>query len=201
MGPIPMMRSVDPRAPLSMMSDSRMKLDQLTMTTTLRRAAILCAAALLGPAACGSQTASVAQRPSPPDTAFVQLQHRGEIAMGVDQYTSAHRFDDTDTGGEIQLQRDPSDSAGVATIREHLRDITAAFQRGDFRIPGFVHARQVPGTEVMAARKGDIEYSFVELPGGGKVVITTRDPEAVAAIHVFLAFQRQDHRAPGHMHH
>src|SRR5688500_3362670 len=170
------------------------------MITTSHRAAVLLTVVVIGAAACGSEPPSVSERPKPPDTAFAQLQHRGQIAMGVDQYTSAHRFDDTNTGGAIRLQRDPSDNAGVSTIRQHLRDITAAFQRGDFRIPGFVHGREVPGTEVMAAKKANIKYRYSDLPGGGTVVITSEDPEAIRAIHAFLAFQRQDHRAPGHMH-
>jgi TusA-related sulfurtransferase len=52
----------------------------------------------------------------------------------------------------------------------------------------------------MAAKRGAIAYTFRELPRGGEVRITTADPEAVRAIHAFLAFQRTDHRAPGHEH-
>jgi hypothetical protein len=57
-----------------------------------------------------------------------------------------------------------------------------------------VHAREVPGADVMAARRRFIWYEFRELPGGGAIRITTRDPEALKAVHEFLAFQRRDHR-------
>jgi hypothetical protein len=43
--------------------------------------------------------------------------------MGVDQYTSVHRFDALPDGGRIELQRAHDDSAGVAQIREHLRQV------------------------------------------------------------------------------
>lgn len=128
------------------------------------------------------------------DSAFHALQERGRSAMGVDQYTSAHQFEALPNGGRIELQRQVEDSAGVSQIRKHLKEIVAAFQAGDFRTPAMVHAMRVPGTEVMAAKKGAIRYEFRELPRGGEVRIVTADPEAIRAVHDFLAFQRTDHR-------
>jgi hypothetical protein len=127
------------------------------------------------------------------DSAFAAVQARGKVAMGVDQYTSQHRFDALSDGGRIELQRDATDSAGVRTIREHLQGIARAFADGNFETPGFVHDREVPGVRVMAARRDRIRYEFRPLPGGGEVRIITRDPDAVAAVHQFLAFQRMDH--------
>lgn len=134
------------------------------------------------------------------DHAFHALQERGKTAMGVNQYTSTHRFDALPDGGRIELQREVDDPAGVEQIRRHLREIADAFSRGDFSIPGFVHAQEVPGTAVMAAKKDAIAYTFNELPRGGEVRIVTRDPEAVRAVHEFMAFQRSDHRSGGHVH-
>lgn len=135
------------------------------------------------------------------DSAFHALQARGKTAMGVDQYTSAHQFESLSDGGRIELQRQVDDSAGVTQIRRHLREIVVAFKSGDFRLPTMVHDMNVPGTDVMAARRDAIRYEFHELPRGGEVRILTRDPEAVRAIHEFLAFQRMDHRTgEGHQH-
>jgi hypothetical protein len=136
-----------------------------------------------------------AQRESRNDTGFASLQSRGESAMGVDQYTSAHRFEPLSDGGRIELQRDSADRAGVETIRAHMRDIADRFSRGDFTIPGFVHAREVPGTRVMAERKAQITYEARDLPAGAEVRIRASDSTAVDAVHQFLAFQRSDHRA------
>src|SRR5688572_17058460 len=129
------------------------------------------------------------------DSAFAGVQDRGHEAMGVDQYTSAHRFEPLPDGGRIELQRDSADRVGVDTIRAHMRDIADRFSRGDFTIPGIVHAREVPGTRVMAERKAQITYEARELPGGAEVRIRATDPAAVEAVHAFLAFQRSDHRA------
>lgn len=131
------------------------------------------------------------------DSSYAAMQERGRGAMGVDQYTSAHRFDDAPDGGRIILQRDASDTAGTRVIREHLRFIAGRFAAGDFRVPGFVHAGEVPGTRAMTLHRRVIRYRFEPLPGGGEVRIVTRNPAAVRAIHRFLAFQRAEHRAPG----
>jgi hypothetical protein len=131
------------------------------------------------------------------DSAFAAMQLRGRQAMGVDQYTSTHHFDALPDGGRIELQRDVDDPVGVAQIRTHLQEIAKAFTSGDFTTPAFVHLRQVPGADVMAARRAFITYTFRELPRGGELRMTTKDPEALVAIHAFLAFQRQEHRAGG----
>jgi hypothetical protein len=131
------------------------------------------------------------------DSAFTLVQARGQVAMGVDQYTSVHHFEPLADGGTISLQRDHTDSAGVAQIRSHMETIAASFKGGYFALPGFVHDREVPGTGVMAAYRSSIRYTVDTLSGGARLRLTTADPVALAAIHEFLAFQRHDHRASG----
>jgi len=119
--------------------------------------------------------------------------------MGVDQYASTHVFEPLPDGGRIALQMREADSTGERVIRDHMRTIATAFGEGDFAIPGQVHAVTfVPGTEVMYRLRGEISYRAGELERGGEVRVTTRNPQAVAAIHDFLAFQRMDHRAGMH---
>lgn len=131
------------------------------------------------------------------DTSFAGVQRRGKQAMGVDQTTSTHKFDALPDGGRIELQRDTDDKDGIATIRAHMRDIAKAFANGDFSTPAFVHMQDVPGTKTMAAKRTVIKYEARDLARGGEVRITTRDPEALKAIHEFMAFQRSDHHAGG----
>jgi hypothetical protein len=155
--------------------------------------------ALLALSACSDQPRSGAAAHSitpPNDSAFAEIQARGHAAMGVDQYTSMHHFEPLPDGGRISLERDLPDSAGVAQIRAHMIQIAAAFGRGDFGLPGFVHDRNVPGTMIMRARRSHIDYRPDTLPRGAALRIRSNDPIAVAAIHEFLVFQRQDHRAP-----
>lgn len=94
-------------------------------------------------AACRPEPAAVRRAAAVQDTAFAGVQARGEVAMGVDQYTSTHVFESLPDGGRIILQREVSDSIGTATIRAHLQHIAQAFAAGDFRLPGLVHAQSV----------------------------------------------------------
>jgi hypothetical protein len=127
------------------------------------------------------------------------MQERGRMVMGVDQYTSAHVFEDLPDGGRIVLDREPmADTSGVATIRLHMRDIAASFRAGDFTKPFQVHAQVVPGTIVMSAHRAAITYEVIDRPRGGEVRLRSADPVAIAAIHDFLAFQRSGHHAAGH---
>ena len=71
----------------------------------------------------------------PPDSSFGAMQTRGRMVMGVDQYTSSHRFDSLEDGGRIEFVRHTDDSAGVAVIRAHLQEVTSAFASGDFSAP------------------------------------------------------------------
>ena len=133
------------------------------------------------------------------DAAFAAMQARGQAVMGVDQYTSAHVFENLSDGGRIVLDRDDgADTAGIAAIRQHMRDVADAFRAGDFAKPFQVHAGEVPGTSVMTARRATITYAAIDRPRGAEVRIRTTDSAAVAAIHAFLAFQRSAHHAAGH---
>jgi len=155
------------------------------------KSAALVLLAVLAPAVARSQ-----------DSAYHAMQQRGNVAMGVDQYSSFHQFVPAADGGRIVLVRDSLDAAGVQTIRDHLKGIAQAFSAGDFQTPGFVHDQTVPGTQVMTAKKAAIRYVFHPLPGGGEVRIVTRDAGAVTAVHQFLTFQATEHRTntPGHQH-
>jgi hypothetical protein len=140
-------------------------------------------------------TGSTDKQATAGDAGFAGVQSRGQQAMGVDQYTSSHLFTPLPDGGRIELQRNETDSVGAAQIRRHMGMIAQRFAQGDFRLPGFVHARQVPGTDIMAARRAAIAYTVESLPRGAALRLRTSDPAAIDAIHAFLAFQRQDHHA------
>jgi len=130
---------------------------------------------------------------------FAAMQSRGAHVMGVDQYTSAHVFEDLPDGGRVVLDRDDAvDTAAIATIRAHMRDIATAFRADDFTKPFQVHVQAVPGAAVMRERRAAISYEAIDRPRGGEVRIRSSDSIAVRAIHEFLAFQRQQHHAAGH---
>ncbi|MFN2570042.1 MAG: hypothetical protein ABR537_00315 [Gemmatimonadales bacterium] len=146
-------------------------------------------------------TPAAQQHGADSDTTFAATQARGAAVMGVDQYTSAHVFEDLRDGGRIVLDRDDSaDSVGIATVRAHMRSIAASFRAGDFTKPFQVHAQTVPGTAVMAQHRRRIQYMAIDRPNGAEVKLQSSDSIAIQAIHQFLAFQRTAHHAAGHEH-
>ncbi|MEO8451273.1 MAG: hypothetical protein ABI647_15875 [Gemmatimonadota bacterium] len=131
------------------------------------------------------------------DSSRAALSKRGAEAMRVDQDRSTHHFDALPDGGRIALESDTDDSAAVSGIRAHFAEIETAFRRGDFAIPMFVHAGEVPGTKILTARRDRIVYRRADLPRGAELRLRTTDRAALRAIHQFMAFQRREHRAGG----
>ncbi len=170
------------------------------MTTTIKRYSVRTIALLVIVALSGCAGENGGAEQSDADSTFAALQERGAQAMGVDQYTSSHVFEALPDGGRIVLQRDSADDVGTEVIRTHMRDIATRFTGGDFSIPGMVHDQVVPGTDVMSERREQIRYVVDTLPRGAQVRVVTTDSAAITAVHAFLAFQRMDHRAAGHMH-
>jgi hypothetical protein len=161
--------------------------------------AVLAATLAIADTSCRRRPAQGAAHTEESDTAFAAMQARGAMVMGVDQYTSHHVFEDLPDGGRIVLDRDAaSDTAAIRRIRQHMRDIAAAFALGDFSQPLEVHGMPAPGSAIMTARRAAITYEEVDRPQGAEVRIHTTDAVAVAAVHEFLAFQRDAHHAAGH---
>jgi hypothetical protein len=114
-------------------------------------------------------------------------------AMKMDH---SHRFVLSPGGGQILMQRASEDAARVADIRRHIEDIARLFAAGDFRLPpGVDRSQEVPGTRTMTERLAQITVVAKRLPRGAEVVISSRDPKAVEAIHAFLEFHRTEHQA------
>ena len=123
------------------------------------------------------------------------LNHRREQGMGFSQNATTHHFLLKPDGGVIQVEvNDASDAAQLADVRMHLHHIAAAFQKGDFDIPMFVHDAIPPGEPEMKALRDQIQYTLEETKTGGRVVISSTNKNAVAAIHLFLVFQIQEHK-------
>jgi hypothetical protein len=119
---------------------------------------------------------------------------RGEKGMGFSQERTTHHFLLSSDGGSIQVTaNDPADAVSRDQIRAHIAHIREMFAGGDFSIPMFVHDTTPPGVSTMKRRASSIGYSYEDLPGGGRVLISTADADARDAIHDFLRFQIQEH--------
>lgn len=122
------------------------------------------------------------------------MNERGAAGMGFSQTATTHHFFLNPDGGIIQVEaNEPVDADSRASIRTHLGHIAGAFQAGDFDIPMFVHNTVPPGVPEMKRLQKHIRYSFEETSNGGRVVISSTDHDAIAAIHRFLRFQITQH--------
>lgn len=123
------------------------------------------------------------------------VNRRGDHAMGFSHAKATHHFRLKSDGGIIEVTaNDPQDAASRDQIRQHLKHIAKKFAEGDFAAPMFIHARTPPGVAVMKRLKTEIKYQFEELERGGRVRVSTKNAEAIRAIHEFLRFQIQDHQ-------
>lgn len=139
--------------------------------------------------------ASAQHPPSGHDAHHAAVDARGARVMGFDQQRTVHHFRLYEDGGAIDVAvREPGDTADRDAIRQHLPHIARLFADGRFDLPMLVHDTNVPGTGDLARLKAEVTYTYVETPMGGRVDIVTRHPEALAAVHRFLAFQIADHR-------
>ena len=126
--------------------------------------------------------------------AHKDMEARGNQGMGFAQDKTTHHFLLHKDGGAIQVTANSGDDkASIEHIRMHLGHIRAAFQSGDFNIPGFVHDQTPPGVPGMIKFKDQILYRYEEIPQGGRVMISSKNPEAVQAIQNFLRFQITEH--------
>jgi hypothetical protein len=60
-------------------------------------------------------------------------------------------------------------------------------------MPMFIHDRVPPGVPQMKRYAAKINYQAEETETGARVVVTTKNADALAAIHEFLKFQIDDH--------
>ena len=120
---------------------------------------------------------------------------RGDHVMGFDHEKTVHHFRLTRGGGVIEAEaKDPDDAESRDQIRMHFTHIAQMFSAGNFEAPMLIHEKRPPGVPVMKRRKAEIRYTFEPIRRGGRIVITTKSPEALSAIHAFLRFQIEDHR-------
>jgi len=139
----------------------------------------------------GSQTAQKQQDHSSHDA----MQHRGNQGMGFDQQKTTHHFQLRKDGGAIQVTaKSVGDKESLDEIRMHLQHIRRAFSAGEFNIPMFVHDQTPPGVPAMTKLKDHIQYKYQSIANGGRVLISSSNPEAIAAVHDFLKFQITEHQ-------
>ncbi len=123
------------------------------------------------------------------------VKERGTQVMGFSQDKATHHFLLYPDGGAIQIEaNNASDTTTRDQIQMHLAHIAQMFAEGDFQAPMLIHDKVPPGVPALQRLKAAITYKFEKLASGGRVRITTKNPEALSAIYEFLRFQIADHQ-------
>src|SRR5688500_13559497 len=107
---------------------------------------------------------------------------------------ASHQFQMLPNGGSIEIQA--ADAAGVAHVREHLAEVTAAFSAKEPLAELVDHVRCMPGGATMLAKRSTLTLAYRELPRGAELRITTADADALKAVHEFITFQREHSKDP-----
>ena len=131
---------------------------------------------------------------------------RGGDVMPFSLSATVHVFDKTPTGGTQRvLARDAVDTAQVALVRQHLREIREQFMKGDFSGPSHIHGANMPGlAELKTAQAGQLAIAYRDIPGGAELSYTTAETKLVNALHQWFDAQLADHGPDargGHAHH
>lgn len=120
---------------------------------------------------------------------------QGHQPMGFDEQKTVHHFILSTTGGYIDVTvRDGADQTNRSAVQKHLSHIAVMFKEGEFNIPMLVHGEMPSGVETMVRLKDRISYEYKVTVKGGRVMISTKDRDALAAIHDFLRYQIKAHK-------
>ena len=148
--------------------------------------------------ACAAPAAADASRQA-------EVSKRGAEVMPFDLKATKHVFTKTPEGGVEQVvARNPHDAEQVRLIREHLRQVAAQFERGDFAAPEQIHGESMPGlAELEHAKRGEIRIRYRNLSNGGEIHFSSRKAALVSALHRWFDAQVSDHgpdAVAGHEH-
>jgi hypothetical protein len=120
---------------------------------------------------------------------------RGDHFMGFSHDKAIHHFLLYSDGGAIDVQGNKADDTATRDeIRMHFGHIRKMFAAGDFSAPMLIHSQNPPGAQTMKRLREAIQYKLENTERGARIRITTKDADAVAAVHKFLRFQIKDHQ-------
>lgn len=126
---------------------------------------------------------------------LAEVNRRGEKAMGFSQSKTTHHFLLHPDGGVIQVEVNQAKYLkSRQQIRTHLAGIAQSFAAGDFQKPMQTHGEMPAGVATMQRLKSAITFTYKPTPRGGRVYLSSSNPEALAAIHEFLRYQITEHQ-------
>jgi uncharacterized protein (DUF305 family) len=156
---------------------------------------------MMGPLQMGAMDGH--QTSGDPDTASRQqmIHEHGSSVMPFDLSLTTHHFQVMSDGGmQTVTANDPTDEAQIALIQQHLSELAARFQEGDFSDPATLHGADMPGLVALSTAGSRLQVVYSPVGDGGQIRYTTQDPEVLTALEHWFAAQLADH-GPDAMNH
>jgi len=134
-------------------------------------------------------------KPATQDKHHKGVVERGDHIMGFSHDKATHHFLLYSDGGAFDVQANAAnDTATRDEIRMHFGHIAKMFAAADFSAPMLIHSQNPPGTATMKRLRDAIQYKLENTEQGARIRITSKNADAVAAVHQFLRFQIKDHQ-------
>lgn len=160
---------------------------------------------LLATLCCLLTTLSLPAAEAADPSAQDEVSARGALVMPFDLKATTHVFTKTQDGGIQQVvAKNAKNDQQIQLIRQHLVLISEHFGKSNFAEPTSIHGPNMPGlAELRGAKPGEVVVQYQELPEGGQIRYSTRNPLLVQALHKWFDAQLSDHGADataGHDH-
>ena len=124
-----------------------------------------------------------------------EVTQRGAQVMPFALKSTVHLFTKTPDGGvQRVVVRDAADAEQIKLIRQHLREMQARFEQGDFSGPSYIHGDEMPGLAALkAAKPGAISYLYRDVDAGAEIAYQAKDATLIDALHAWFDAQISDH--------
>ena len=114
--------------------------------------------------------------------------------MPFDMNKVTHYFLKNDEGGVLMIKsKDPTDTAQISLIREHLKKEKDLFSRADFKDPKTLHGMNMPGLKTLSKSANKFQVDYQQLADGAELKFTAVDANVIHAIHTWFDAQLKDH--------
>lgn len=137
--------------------------------------------------------AAITVSPALAQTRQQVIRERSTHVMPFSMDATMHQFEQTKDGGLMVVTVHDGDARQVALVRAHLQKEAAAFARGNYADPAYIHGKNMPGLASLSAGAKRISVRYVALRDGATITFRTADAALIAALHRWFAAQVSDH--------
>jgi hypothetical protein len=137
--------------------------------------------------------AAISVSPALAQTRQQTVRERSAHVMPFSMDATMHQFEPTKNGGLMVVTVHDRDARQVALVRTHLQKEAAAFGRGDYADPAYIHGKNMPGLASLSAGASRITVRYTQLGDGAAIAFRTADPSLISALHRWFAAQLSDH--------